>query len=237
MKKTVFCSMPGFGGWVHQKLIQSLKSSSKNHRLDWRFIENASLISAARSSHLSVFYHENADYFISIDSDMVISPPGIIDRFIDHYESGRIPKDSIVGGFYAKKAVDPNGNHPPNGVPLSGKLSDIVIDGRLIECKHLPTGFLMISREGVNKMVKSFPELEYEEDYIQMKFGKDKMAYALYQTIVGEVDGKKSFVSEDYSFCMRATQCGIKIFGDTAAVLGHIGNTIYHLGHLIPGGK
>lgn len=226
--------MPGYGGWAHQKLIQSLKSASRDHHLEWRFIENASLISSARSNHLSIFYHEDADYHISIDADMVINPPGIIDRFVSHYTSGRIPKDSIVGGFYAKKAIDVNGNSPPNGVPLSGKSEDIIMDGRLIPCKMMPTGFLMTSREAVEKMVKAYPELEYEEDYIKHRFGKDKMAYALYQTIVGEIDGKKSFVSEDYSYCIRARECGIQIYGDTAAMLGHIGNQLYTLMHLIP---
>jgi hypothetical protein len=123
------------------------------------------------------------------------------------------------------KAHTPEGMSPTNGTPLN-KGEKIVLDGRLIKMRYLPTGFMLTPRAVALKIVEHYKDLEYF-DY---QIGK---TWAVYNTmLIKDEDGVQRFLPEDFSYCERVRAAGIDIYGDTGVMLGHLGQYLYHIEHL-----
>jgi len=185
-----------------------------------------SLISRVRNVHMSVFLHEfpECDYFMSFDSDIEI---------VNCYPNNNIFKKLIehdldfVGGLYATKN------------PKERRCSSITMDSKvplfnsgLKEIRWLSSGCWCLKRSAVEKMVKAYPELDYEGDdnaagkiihglYIPMIYNMTKEEFPTL-----EKDTRK-YLSEDWSFAQRWRQIGGKIFADTSIFLRHIGKKDY----------
>lgn len=216
----IFVSMPCVGGVIHQKTVITCQTLTEKHHLKMCYIENCSLITKGRQDHFGMFYKSDCDYLLSIDADMVVGPPGILDRMIEE-----TPQDSIVGGMYAMKALDKNGNAPVNGGTLIPN-EPVILDGRLIKMRHIPTGFMLTPRSVAEKMVKMYDNLKYEDFTIGT-------TWAVYNTILEkDQNGINRFLPEDFSYCKRARDCGVDIYAHTGCMLGHIGQYLYHIEHL-----
>lgn len=202
--------------------------SCKGHEIRLYVNENDSLISRVRCVHMSVFLNEypDYDYFCSIDSDIEIvncfASNNIFNKLID------ADKD-FVGGLYALKQFE----KPPmcSSIPLDPAInrSNIPFNKGLIEMLWLSSGCWMVKRNVLERMVKAYPELNY--------IGDDNVAgkpiHGLCIPNIFEINtpaGKfKKYLSEDWSFCRRAKDIGIKIYADTSIVLRHIGKIPYTL--------
>lgn len=216
----IFVSLPCTGGLIHQKTILTLPTITEKHELVYKFIENCSLITKGRQDHFGMFLNSGLDYLLSVDADEVLGPPGILDHMIDV-----CPPDSIIGGLYAMKALKRDGTAPVNGGALDNR-EITKLDGSLIPMSHVPTGFMLVSRQVAEKMAMAYENLGYEDDRI----GK---TYAVYNCILKkDHKGIMRYYPEDFSFCERAKAIGIKIYADSSCIIGHIGNYLYHLEHL-----
>ena len=83
------------------------------------------------------------------------------------------------------------------------------------------TGFLLIKKEALLKMVKEYPELHYNTD--QILNGKEfnsKNTYLFFDTMKDE-DGR--YLSEDYAFSRRWQKIGGTIWADLSSELIHYG--------------
>src|SRR5258708_2542300 len=113
----IFVSLPCVGGLIHQKTVITLDQITRKRNLFNRYIENCSLITKGRQDHFGMFLSSKEpyfDFFLSVDADMVIMPPGILDMMIDSY-----PNNSIIAGLYAMKSHDvKTGFSPLNGCPI-----------------------------------------------------------------------------------------------------------------------
>ncbi len=217
---SIFVSLPCSGGVIHQKTVLTLPTITQKHQLHYKFIENCSLITKGRQDHFGMFLRSGMDYLLSVDADEVLGPPGILDHMIEV-----CPPNAIIGGLYAMKALRPDGTAPVNGGALNNK-EITVLDGSLIEMSHIPTGFMLISRQVAEKMAKSYENLAYEDPVV----GK---TYAVYNCILKkDHTGVTRYYPEDFSFCERAKAIGIKIYADSACMIGHIGHFLYHIEHL-----
>lgn len=219
----IFVSQPGIGGNVHQKCLMTMQRMTNDHNLSFQFIENCSLITKARQDHFGMFLKSDCDYLLSVDADLVITPPGCLDDMIK-----KCPPNSIIGGLYAMKALDPETGHSPtNGVPLN-KDEKIVLNGSVVKMKYIPTGFMLVPRPVAKKLAEFYKELAYKDSRLKATL------YAVYNTMLIDVDDHKEFLPEDFSFCERCRAAGIDIYADTGIILGHIGPYLYSLQHLIP---
>lgn len=213
----IYISQPCIGGQVHIKCLQTMQYMTQYHETEMHWIENCSLITKARNEHFSMFLASDCDYLLSIDSDLVITPPGCLDNMIQNY-----PKDGILGGLYAMKAIDTVTKNPPlNGVPLPNQT--IQLNTGIKEMKYIPTGFMLISKSVAKKLAEHYKPLQYSNPQFPIPF------YAVYNTMIHE----NNFLPEDFSFCQRCKDIGIKIYADTNIILGHIGQYLYSLEHLI----
>lgn len=216
----VFISTPCSAGLIHQKTVITTQQLSMNHLMHYFYIENCSLITKGRQDHFGMFLQKDYDYMLTIDADMVVGPPGILDRMID-----RMPNNNcIMGGMYAMKALNEHGVPPVNGKPLNN--ASVILDGRLIPMEYLPTGFMLVPRQVALKIAEHFSDLEYQDHVI----GK---TWAVYNTLLKKDEkGVQRFLPEDFSFCERARTAGIELYADTSLMLGHIGYFLYHIEHL-----
>jgi len=211
----VYIAQPCINGMVHTNCLKTMQMMTQNHEIQFGWLENCSLIVKGRNELFSRFVQMEADYMIFVDSDMVITPPGCLDRMIE-----KCPENSIIGGLYAMKAIDVTTGCPPiNGTPI--KKDELIFDGRIVKMKYIPTGFMLIPRKVAIKLVNHYKDLMYKDNNIGT-------AWNMFGCLMDKDDkGDQIFLPEDFSFCKRLTDIGIDIHADTAVQLGHIGSYLY----------
>jgi hypothetical protein len=89
----------------------------------------------------------------------------------------------------------------------------------LLEVVDGATGFMLIKREVIEKMIKHYPETRYIPEVYDEPSQKGMPKYALFDTIIE--DGR--YLSEDYTFCRRWQNMGGKIYVDPTVTLDHVG--------------
>ena len=165
-------------------------------------LPNCSLISLGRSIMLNraLRHDPNWTHILWIDADLRFEPQYIHSMVLDD-------KD-IVGGFYPKKGlpIDFASSPAPGGEDTE----------HLFETIYVATGFMMIKRAVVEKMVEHYRE--------ELKFfyqGSDKAVHLFHPII--DSDNNDLFLTEDYAFCKRARDIGFKCYMSKRFELPHIG--------------
>jgi hypothetical protein len=181
--------------------------------------------------------------FFFIDSDIVWNPYDVIKLIISDKE--------LIGGIYPKKKYDfyklthdsEYINHlielkekyklhhdieyliKSNLVSynLNYKNNKLSIQNNLIEVRHLATGFMMIKRSVIEKMILMYPETKYIDDTGFIQPEKSTMTYALFDS--GVIDNH--YFSEDWMFCHRWSNINGTIWADISIDLIHIGTEQY----------
>ena len=93
--------------------------------------------------------------------------------------------------------------------------------------KYAGTGFLMIKRQALVKMIESYPELGYtRENQAEDPLKGSKWRSALFNCIVDKETGV--YLSEDYSFCRRWTDLGGEVWADLQSRLSHTGTMTFY---------
>jgi hypothetical protein len=93
------------------------------------------------------------------------------------------------------------------------------IDNNLAKVKHLATGFMMIRRNVLTKMMEKFPSTKYVDDVNFLRPEENEFAYALFDCGVEE----GHYLSEDWLFCSRWKNMGNEIWIDVSIQLTHTG--------------
>jgi len=241
-KNKFFIATPCYGGQLTEPYFRSvvkLMTFFNGHKIPLAFgtIANESLVTRARNVLLAYFLNSDYTHLMFIDADIEFQVDDILKLFIHD-------KDVVVGA-YPKKGV--NWGHIKEGIvmdpskPLSAnqigalgsdyainfKFSDVSkkqvsVENGLIELHDAGTGFMMIKREAILRMIKHYPELKYNND-VQMG-GTDlkDQFYAIFDTMIDPVD--KRYLSEDYTFCRRWQDMKEQIWLDPSISLNHYGS-------------
>lgn len=245
IKKThVHYCTPCYGGQVTEPFFRSW---SRAHMMFTKYgipyslttSANESLISRARC-HMVAYFMSNpaATHMMFIDADINFDALDIL-HMLQH------DKDIVVGA-YPKKELD--WNKIQNAVKNNSSIdSDILnsvgsnyalnfkynldedtprmqmTDG-LALLKDAATGFMLIKREVIMKMVKEYPDLYFNNDLnLDPEFAK--WTYLFFDTYL-EPDTKR-YLSEDYAFCRRWQNIGGEILLDPLVKLDHTGHFIF----------
>ena len=176
--------------------------------VEWMWIPQPgdALIGRARSVALSTWYWENmAPYLIFLDSDIVFTADDLR-RLYEHLEAGY----DLIGGTYCVRGGKQLAHYGTDG----GK---ITLDGKITEVKYLSTGFMGISRNLVEKMIKELKlPLCNEDDWAKCYPFFESGAY-------NDPEYGWMFISEDWDFCNKARKVGVRPYLDTSIRLGHQG--------------
>jgi hypothetical protein len=205
-----FC-IPCYGGMLTEAFfISMLKFMAAANKLGLNFtvdtMVNESLIPRGRNSLVAKFlaFEPKSTHLMFIDADIGFEPEEIVKLIL-------ADKD-VAGGLYPKKALPIQ--YVVNRVPNSQK------EGNLVEVANLGTGFMLIKRECIEKIISQRPDLHYA-DAIGLDPKFDPYKYALFDTSIDE--HTREYLSEDYHFCKLWRGMGGKIWADLTIRLDHTG--------------
>lgn len=193
---------------------------------------NDALVTRARNVIVNEFLKTDCTHLLFVDADIQFNAADIPDLL-----KSNAP---IIGGPYAKKAIDWNKvkrviqdmpDIPPNDLEkfvgsyvfnTTNPMTDIT---KLQEVDEIGAGFMLVQRNVFEKLIKSYPELKYYDD-------EGNTMHCFFPTLIdnpGSVTngGSNRYLSEDYAFCTLWKKIGGKIMIAPWVALKHIGNFAY----------
>tara|TARA_Y100000034_G_scaffold136800_2_gene215910 strand:+ start:7590 stop:8387 length:798 start_codon:yes stop_codon:yes gene_type:complete len=213
---SVFFATPCYGGLLTDQYFLSmfrLQQELIQLKIPFRIttLRNESLVTRARNILVAMFLESDCSHLMFIDADIEFNPESIV-RLL------AMDKDVAVGA-YPKKTL-------PIDYAMNFKFIDsahkkVNVDKGAVEVLDASTGFFMIKREVLEKMMLNYPELHYKNDSsIDPKF--NKFCYAFFDTGIDKRDNR--YLSEDYFFCRKWQDIGGSIWLDPQTKLSHVGS-------------
>lgn len=194
------------------KLLNAAKDSKLNVSFYPIFFE--SLVSRARNAAVAHFLEDKENtHILFIDSDIIFEPEDVFKLL----QSGK----EVVAGIYPKKYIvwDRLKKYPEServDFPIGGNVK--MTEDNFLEMDYLPTGFLLISRTAINKIIKQYPELKYKNDIDGYMSAGDNF-YDLFK--VGIRNG--IYESEDWGFCSLWKSVGGQVLIHPEINVKHLG--------------
>lgn len=242
----LFLATPMYGGQcagMFARSIADLSAFCAKHQipLQMYFLFNESLIPRARNYCVDEFMRGTAKHFLFIDADIGFNPQDIIAMMALQANDENY---HIIGGPYPKKtiawekikhAVDKGvADEDPSNLekfvgdfvfnPKAGNNS-IKID-EPVEVLEIGTGFMMVTRAALEKFADEYKQYSYKPDHVRTEhFDGSREITMFFQS---EIDPKtKRYLSEDYWFCQKAQDIGLKTWLCPWMKLQHVGSYIF----------
>lgn len=168
-------------------------------------LPGCSAIDFCRSQLLSVAMLEGKEAVLFIDSDIVFNVEDAL-RILARPEP-------IVAGIYAQKKIGKlNANFGDNETPVRfGK------GGGDRELHHVGAGFLRITADACKTIV------EHHDLPCCTAGAGSSPVFPFFLPMVKRVGEEHRYFGEDFAFCERAREAGLKVIGDTTIRLFHLG--------------
>ena len=244
--KKLFIATPMYGGQCHgsyTKAITDLMVLCTKYGIEAKlfFIFNESLVQRARNYLTDEFVRSGYDHMIFIDSDIHFEPQDVL--VMMHFATTRDDMD-VVCGPYPKKAISwekikvavDKGYADKNPNNLEEFVGDFVFNpaegvtqfrvDEPIEVKESGTGFMLITREALQKYDKAFPMQSYKPDHARtVNFDGSREIMAYFDCVI--CPDTKRYLSEDYMFCQWMRKAGGKVWLLPWLRLKHAGSYIF----------
>jgi hypothetical protein len=241
-QRKLFLAAPLYGNMLHFGFYRSvlnlaLSCQRSGISLGIKHVGCDSLVPRARNRLVAHFLDSDATDLIFIDADIKFDTEDIL---------GLLQlEEPIIGGVYPRKQMDwhriaeaAKQGIAPDQLAYYGFIPVMNWSApgeyslnALIEARHLGTGCLRIRRHVIESMIKKLG------DYITFDYSTDesqfqgRTGYDLFPTgpdiryPLGS--GGRQYLSEDWSFCELARQCGFKLYAAPWIHLTHSGNMDY----------
>lgn len=207
--RNIFVAMPNYSGELNDLTQASVdRLQTQITARGWSYVTrrhmNDSLITRARNVLLAEFLASPCTDMLCLDDDLAWDGDEAM-KLLDY------PVD-FVGGVYRAKISD-----PLYFVRWCDR-PDLVADPEigLLEVEGIPAGFMKLSRACVERMVMSFPHLQFSDET-----APNGMAWALFDFAL---EGGR-YWGEDYVFCKRWREIGGRIWIDPDMTLKHVGKS------------
>lgn len=204
---------------THEAIIHEIGDLQANGvKVMSKSLMGCTYIHSARGQMASLFMQTDATHLIFIDWDMVWNT-GSLMRLISH-------DVDVVGADYPRRKEPIKYN--ARFLEVDGKSHDRIEENGLLEVAGIPTGFMVIKRGVLEKMIEAFPDLIFEDGDAMIK--QCLLFFA-------HLKDNKTLLSDDYSFCDRWREIGGKVYVDTQIPIGHIGQKMFvgnYLDWLLP---
>jgi hypothetical protein len=196
--------------------------------LSANLLSGDALITRARQNIVAHFLENSlATHLLFIDADIAFDPSQVF-RLLDFGAD-------IAAGVYPTKRIDwakvreLAKADAPNLEPTSLSYvldfenpAKVAAKNGFAQVRYAGTGFMMIKREVLVKMIESYPDLRYSREHqAEDPLTKSKWRSALFNCFIEKEKGV--YLSEDYSFCRRWTDIGGEIWVDLQSRLTHVG--------------
>jgi hypothetical protein len=246
-KQKLMIGVPMYGGQcmgTFTKSMVDLTALCMHHgipKVEY-FLFNESLITRARNYIADSFMESDCTHLMFIDSDIGFNPMDVL-ALLGLTMDAEGPYD-IVGSPYPKKtiswekikaAVD-QGKGDENPQNLEKYVGDYVFNpkagteriliGEPCEVLELGTGFMMIPRRSMQKFRDAYPQYMYRPDHIRTaEFDGSRKIMQYFQAEIDPVSER--YLSEDYWFCQKAIEIGLKIWLTPWVSLTHTGMMVF----------
>jgi hypothetical protein len=246
-KNGLFVATPMYGGVCAGMFARSIADlsalcSQNGIPLQMYFLFNESLITRARNYCCDEFMRSSSQHLMFIDSDIGFNPQDVIALMA--LQAKEPEKYNIIGGPYPKKCIswekikravdkgvadeDPNvlekfvGDFVFN--PKGGTQSILI--GEPCEVLEIGTGFMMITKTAMATFAESYKEYMYKPDHVRTEaFDGSREIMQYFQA---EIDPKsKRYLSEDYWFCQKAQNIGLRTWFCPWMKMQHVGTYIF----------
>ena len=250
-KKKLFVATPMYGGQcagMYTKSLNDLTLVCTKHGIPIRsyFLFNESLITRARNYCVDEFLRSEATHLLFIDSDIGFDFRDALTLL--HLADSENGYD-IVTGPYPKKTIAwekikqaVESGFAENPHDLENYVGDYVFNpvgatsfkvSDPVEIREGGTGFMMITREALEKYAEAYPELRYKPDHVRTEhFDGTQEITAFFDTIMDPES--KRYLSEDYMFSQYARKIGLHLWMCPWMKLKHVGAYTFggSLGHI-----
>jgi hypothetical protein len=245
----VYILTPCYAGLCYVNYLECIVKTIElfkyfNIKLIVQFCKNDSLVSRARNNLVARAMHDlSMTHIMFIDNDITWNPFDILKLLLSdkpiiggayplkQYKWDRLAQN---GGSMTANIIEKKRKNSA----LSDSISDVdmikynmvnyninylsnnlEINENITKVKYLATGFMMIQRNVIEKMQKSFPSTKYVDDVNFLQPQENEFAYALFDC--GVEDGR--YMSEDWLFCQRWSKMGGNVYLDVGINLTHTG--------------
>lgn len=227
----IFVGTPCYGGMATGIYTQSLTHlmhlcTLRGINMSLHMLFNESLVQRARNYVVDEFLRSDCTHLLFIDSDIGFNPEDVFAMLaINHTDP---EKYNIVTGPYPKKTIawekvveavkKDMVTEPTDCEQFAAdyvfNLKDGVGEFRVdepVEVSEAGTGFMMIPRSVFEKYDEAYPEYRYLPDHVRTKnFDGSKEITAYFDCSIDPES--KRYLSEDYHFCRKAQDIGIRVW-------------------------
>lgn len=245
-KRKLFLATPMYGGQcagMFARSVADLTALCTHYGipLQMYFLFNESLITRARNYCCDEFIRSDATHMMFIDSDIGFNPQDVLALLAMQDDDS--PYD-VIGGPYPKKciswekvkmAVDKGfADEDPN--QLERFVGDYVFNpkqgagsipiGEPVEVLEIGTGFMMIRKKTLTEFAAKFPQYNYRPDHVRTEhFDGTREIMQFFQAEIDPVS--KRYLSEDYWFCQKIQELGMKTWFCPWMKMQHVGTYIF----------
>jgi hypothetical protein len=207
--RSLFVAIPTYDGKLNIKTafnLAQLTAIAGQHGISVMFahISGCSIITVARNALVHKFLDTDCTDLLFLDADVIATADDVM-RLL-----AQSTNKDIAAGLYPRRAMDKNFfvdiPHDEEG--------NMIFDGSMLKVNRIGTGFMMIKRYVLEKLIADHPEWEYET-----KPDEGNKAFAVFD--FANVNGK--YTGEDYLFCDRAREAGFEVWVDVEISLPHVG--------------
>lgn len=234
-KPFILIATPCYGGLVAQGYMESViqlmsYAAAQGFEMSLAMNGHDSLITRSRNKLVSAFLDiPHATHLMFIDADIVFRPEyvGRMLQFDQDVVAGMYPiknidwsllKTRAAPGMSADELAEAGINFV--GTPCVNNEREEK-DG-FVTGTYAGTGFMMIKRAALKKMIASYPETKYTLAHTYPRVVRQsENQYALFECMIEP--GSRAYLSEDFAFCRRWRETGGQIWLDTQSKLSHIG--------------
>lgn len=243
---SIFVGTPMYGGQcagMFCKSTNDLAAMGAKYGIEIKFyyLFNESLVQRARNYVVDEFMRSECTHLMFIDSDIGFRASDVLTLLAiqtlnpDQYDvvTGPYPKKTIAWEK-VKKAVEMGRGENPFELdyytadyvfnPLKGQTSFKLNEP--VEVSEAGTGFMLIPRKALEKYRDAYPNLKYLPDHVRTKnFDGTREITAFFDCAIDP--NTKRYLSEDYFFCQKAREIGVKIHMCPWMELQHVGTYIF----------
>ena len=243
-KNKFFIATPCYGGQLNEPYFRSvikMMTFFNGHQIPLAFgtIANESLVTRARNVLVAYFLASDYTHLMFIDADIEFQTEDLLKLYAHKKDVvvGAYPKKGVAWDKIRSNLTDPankdknlsdrdmasfGSDYAINFKFVDKETKTIGVENGLIKLHDAGTGFMMISREAILKMVKAYPEFKYNNDVNINNADLKEHFYALFDTSIDPVD--RRYLSEDYTFCRRWQEIGGDVWLDPSISLNHYGH-------------
>lgn len=251
-KPRILLAIPAYGGNIMVQCFNSVLKLYKNKELNEKYeistltVHNEALISRARQEIAKAALMKKVDKLFFIDADISFTEEDFL-KIVD-------ADKPVVGGTYMKKSLsDPglnfsissemdkefilkHGTAPSNLDGFEILKSEYCSESPLIKAKYIPTGFMCIKKEVLEKLHDvSVKYLSDRRSNQQVVFTEEEVKKMQVAEMFPVSVQNNILESEDWGFCRLCAENNIDVYLHTEVVVEHHGLIVFHPRHFRQG--